>query len=128
MMGMLWHLLPICVLAAGCGTTPAAQDVCAKLEAAGVARGCHEVKAEVINARARTKYDFDLVHVPGEGGAVLDFAKDDDYETTVKMYEAAAMFAGPHRYGNAKARVFVQMNAGASLEEGKQVKALVEGL
>lgn len=45
----------------------------AKPDAAGICK-----KTEVINARAKTKYDFDLVRVPGEKGAVLDFATDDD--------------------------------------------------
>lgn len=121
-------LLLAAVAAASCTKPPTAQEVCGTLESAGVAKGCHEVKAEVINARARTKYDFDLAHVPGQKGAVLDFEKAEDYEATVKMYEAAAFFAGPHRYGNPKARVFVQMNTNASIEEGKQVKALIEGL
>lgn len=121
-------LLIISAAALGCAKAPTAQDACSKLEAAGVAKGCREVKAEVINARAKTKYDFDLVHVPGKKGAVLDFAKDEDYEATVKAYEAAAMFAGPHRYGNPKALIFVQMNTDATLEEGKQVKALIDRL
>ena len=121
-------LLLISAAVLGCTKTPTAQEACGQLEAAGVAKGCHEVKPEALSARSSARVDFDLVHVPGKGGAVMFFAKEDDFEATVKMYEAAAMFAGPHRYGNPKARIFVQMNTDASLEEGKQVKALIEGL
>lgn len=51
-------LLLAAVAAASCTKPPTAQEVCGTLESAGVAKGCHEVKAEVINARARTKYDL----------------------------------------------------------------------
>lgn len=116
------------VLVAGCSKSPAAREICSKLEAAGLGRGCHEVKPEKLSARAAERYDFDLASLPGKGAAVMSFAKDDDYEATVKAYEAAAMFAGPHRYGSPRARIFVQANDGLSLEDGKKLKTFVESL
>jgi hypothetical protein len=117
----------VTILIFGCAAKPTASTVCKKIEAAGIGSGCSQVKPEVINARAKTKFDFDLVRVPGEKGAVLDFTSDDDYLATVNAYATAAMLAGPHRYGNASTRIFVQLNTGASLEEGNLVKAIVDG-
>lgn len=116
------------LLAAGCAKTPSAADVCAKLVADGIASNCKEAKPVMISARAKTRVDFDLVHNAGKGGSVLDFAAADDYDATEKAYAAAAMLAGPHRYGNAKARVFVQMASEASLDDGKKAKAVVDAL
>lgn len=112
----------------GCSKQPTARDICSKLETAGFGKACREVKPEKLSARAAERYDFDLVSVPGKGAAVMSFAKEDDYEATVKMYEAAALFAGPHRYGSPKALVFVQASNELSLEDGKKLKAFVEGL
>lgn len=112
----------------GCRAKPDAAGICKKIEASGIGKNCTQIKAEVINARAKTKYDFDLVRVAGEKGAVLDFATDDDYSTTVNAYATMAMFAGPHRYGNPSTRIFVQMNTGASIDDGNAVKAIVGGV
>ncbi|XXX79181.1 hypothetical protein WMF30_10445 [Sorangium sp. So ce134] len=112
----------------GCSAKPAAADVCAKLEAAGIAKNCRESKPLALTARAAQKYDFDLVEVPGKTGQVLTFAADEDYSATVEAFKAMAMLAGPHRYGNQKARVFLQMNDGASLDTGKKAQGVVDGL
>lgn len=102
-------LLPIVLLAAGCAQYPSAQDVCAKIATAGI--GAY----------------FDLVHVPGKGGGVMSFDSKDDYDATVKAFGAAAMLAGPHRYGNEKALIFVQANDKMSNDEGAKLKAIVDG-
>jgi hypothetical protein len=116
------------LLSASCARQPSAAEVCAKLEAAGIARGCHEVKPGGISAGARERVDFDLVSVPGKGAGVMSYDSPEAYEACVKAHEAAAIIVGPHRYGSAKARIFVQMNEGASLEVGKKTRAIVEGL
>lgn len=120
-------LVPFLVLAS-CTRQPSPREACAKLEASGIARGCHETKPEGLGARAREVWTFDLPSVPGKGGNVFGFEKSDDYDATVKGFEGAAILAGPHRYGNPGARIFVQMNSGASLEIGKQTRAIIEGL
>lgn len=117
------------LLASACSkTTPSTATVCGKLVAAGVAANCHPQTPKVINALAREQTEFDLPSVPGHGGAVLGFDKDSDYDGTVKAYEAAAALAGPYRFGNATARVFVQMNDGASPDIGEKARAVVAGL
>ena len=42
--------------------------------------------------------------------------------------EKPGALTGPHRYGSRKALVFVQANDGLSLEDGKKLKAIVDGL
>ena len=66
--------------------------------------------------------------VPGHGGAVMAFEKSEDYDATVQAFAAAAVMAGPHRYGNPKARIFVQFNEGASPDVGDKAKAVIAGL
>lgn len=116
------------LLLAGCPSKPSASAVCAQIVAAGIGKNCKEGKPLMMSARAKTKYDFDLVSVPGKGGQVLDFGSADDFKATVDAFNQAGMLAGPHRYGSEKASIFVQMNDGASLEVGKKTKALVEAL
>jgi hypothetical protein len=112
----------------GCTSKPSAADVCKRLEAAGVAKGCREEKPEVMTARAKVKYGFDLPSVPGKTGQVLTFADAEAYTATVQDFEKVAPLAGPHRFGSEKALVFVQLNSGASLETGKTARGIVEGL
>lgn len=112
----------------GCQAKPTAAEVCAKLESAGVAKNCKQNVPSAVNARAKEEYVFNLVAPAGKTGHVLAFDKADDYDATVKAYEAMAMLAGSHRYGSAKARIFVQFNSQASLDTGKKAKAVVDGL
>jgi hypothetical protein len=120
--------LGLCVLLVACSKGPTAADVCKKLETDGVARGCKQDKPAMISARAKEKYAFDLVSVPGKTGQVLSFERGDDFAATEKAMREAGMLAGPHRYGNAKARIFVQLNSDASLEVGNKTKAIVDAL
>ncbi len=113
---------------AGCSKSTSAMDACHKLEAAGVAKGCHEDKPGGLASAATEAVSFDLVSVPGKTGGVYRFDRDDFYENTVSSCGAAAIFAGPHCYGSKKARIFLQMNKDASLDVGKTTKAIVEGL
>jgi hypothetical protein len=120
--------LVVAMTGLGCQSKPTAADVCKKLERAGVAKGCKQSVPAAVNARAKEEYVFNLAAPAGKTGHVLSFEKDDDYDATVKAYEAMAMLAGSHRYGSAKARIFVQLNSGASLATGKKAKAVVDGL
>ena len=103
-------------------------DACKKLEAAGVAANCREDLPGGLGAAAVEKALFDLPSVPGKGGQVLRFEKEAYYEQTVDAFAAAALLAGPHRYGSKSKLIFVQMNDGAPLEVGKKAKEVVEGL
>lgn len=109
-------------------TRPTAKAACEKLVAAGIGTNCKEVSPKGLSAKATSKYDFDLVAPKGEQGAVMSFESADDYKSTSEAYKAAALLAGPHRYGNEKALIFMQMNDGASLDDGKKAKAVIEGL
>lgn len=118
--------LPVVVVA--CSKPPSSADVCQKLVAAGVASNCHADTPIGLGARANEETAFDLTSVPGHGGAVFAFEKADDFESTVKAFEGASVLAGPWRFGNAKARIFVQMNDGAKPDVGQKAKAVVDGL
>lgn len=114
--------------ATACAKTPTAADVCKKLESDGIAKACKPDKPAMISGRAKEKYAFDLASVPGKTGQVLSFDRDDDFTATETAFREAGMLAGPHRYGNAKARIFVQLNDQASPEVGQKTKAVVNGL
>lgn len=122
-------LLVVAVLTLfGCSSHPSAAAVCKKLEAVGIAKSCKASAPAAINARASEEAVFDLVGVSGKTGHVLAFAKQDDFDATVKAYEAAAFLAGSHRYGSQRALVFVQLNSDADVETGRKAKAVVDGL
>lgn len=112
----------------GCSKKPTAADVCQKLTGQGLAANCHEAKPGGLGAAAVERFDFDLPSVPGKSAGVMRFDKEETFDSTVRAFEGAAVLAGPHRYGNKKALIFVQANEGLSLEEGKKLKAAVDGL
>lgn len=116
-------------LLAGCGGGgPTAEAVCKKIEAAGLATGCKETKPGGLGATSDSTWVADLPSVPGKTVQVMHLPSDDTFNQTTKGYEGAAVLAGPHRYGNAGKRIFVQANKDLSLEDGKKLKALVDGL
>jgi hypothetical protein len=124
-------LLGAVVLLSGCGllsSKPTAMSVCKKLEEAKVASNCREDKPMGVGAAAVEKAAFDLPSVPGKTGQVLRFDKADAYKQTEDIFTKTAMLAGPHRYGNADKLILMQMNDGASLDVGKQAKAVIDGL
>lgn len=122
----------VCVIGLlGCGgpsAPPTAEQVCGALERSGIAANCTREVPAALSARARQRYDFDLVSLPGHGGAVMDFATPADFDATVAAYAEVAMLAGSHRYGNRESLIFVQMNQGASVEVGDRTRAIVEAL
>jgi hypothetical protein len=71
---------------------------------------------------------FDLPSVPGKTGQVLQFRNTSDYTEAVQDFETAAALTGPHRYGSAKARIYVQLNSGAPADAGTKAAAVVAGL
>lgn len=116
----------------GC-SKPKATDVCHEIEKSSVGANCRAGTPGGVNATASERIDFDLPSVKGkdgkpEEGSVFSFANDEAYTSTERAYAGLAALAGPHRYGNAKARIFVQMNSGLSAENGQKVKAIVDGL
>ncbi len=112
----------------GCGKKPTAMEVCKKREVAGVAAKCREEKPGGLAAAAVERAEFDLPSVPGKGGNVNRFDKEEAFASTSSAFEGAALLAGPHRYGSKASLIFVQMNDGASLEVGKRAKDVVDAL
>jgi hypothetical protein len=123
-------LVVAAVVGTGCRARPSAMTVCSKLTAAGVAAGCRTggSKPDGLAAAASEYVVFDLPSVPGQTGQVLRFGKSDDYDATVKAFDAMAAFAGRHRYGSGSALIFVQLNSAASSEVGAKTEAIVNAL
>jgi hypothetical protein len=118
--------LVLALFTAGC--KPTAASVCTKLEEAGVAAGCIPKTPGGIGAGAKEATDFQLPSVPGKGGSTYSFDNDAQYEATVKNFESFAGLAGPHRYGNPKARIFVQLTKDTPTAVGVKAKAVVDAL
>jgi hypothetical protein len=116
------------VVAAGCSKPVTSAAVCQQLVTAGVASNCRASTPKGLGARASEATEFDLPSVPGHGGQVFGFQKADDFDATSKSFESASVLAGPWRFGNAKALIFVQMNDGAKPDVGAKAKAVVDGL
>ena len=119
----------ICLLLAACSPSgPSALDVCQKLVDAKLAESCESDSPAGLGAAASQMAAAKLVAPAGKKAQVLVFDSADAYEKTVKAFEGAAMLAGPHRYGNASKRVFVQANDGMSKDDGEKLRAIVEAL
>ncbi|WP_206509839.1 hypothetical protein [Rhodococcus sp. KRD197] len=120
-------------VAAGCSSDASndevtAASVCAQIEDAGIGENCVPSEPGGLQVAATEVYDFDLISVPGEGGAVMKFDNPEQYSRTVESFEEAAFLAGPHRYGSDSALVFVQINEGLSADGGAEVKGIVDDL
>ncbi len=123
--------LPIAILAmfaAACGKSPTAMSVCEQLAAGGVASNCHAGTPTGLGVGAAEDAEFDLPSVPGKGGMVLRFDKEDVYDKTVEAFSKAAMLSVPHRYGSRTTRIFVQMNNKATANVGAKAKSVVDAL
>lgn len=118
----------VSAVALGCAPKPTAGDVCKRLVEAGVAANCRQEQPRALTALATEKFDFDLPSVPGKTGQVMSFKDARDYNDTSEKFRAAAVLAGPHRYGSEKALIFLQMNDTAPPALGAKAKAVVDGL
>lgn len=111
------------------GSAPStAASVCAQIADSGVGAACGQDEPGGLGIGAIENYTFTLPSVPGESGQVMVFDDPAIYEKTVEAYDDMRGLAGPHRYGNADALVFVQINEGLSAGNGEKVKAIVDGL
>lgn len=116
------------VLSCACSKPVTAMSTCERIAATGVVSNCHPGTAGGLAGAALERVEFDLPSVPGEHGSVFLFQSDADYTATVASYQSAAILAGPHRYGNEKRRIFLQMNRKASPEVGAKTRSVIEGL
>jgi hypothetical protein len=125
---MVRVMLAVLLAGLGCSKGPSAMDVCKQIEASGVGSGCKADTPAGLGSGAKEAVVFGLTHVSGKTGQVLKFGDDDTFTRTYDAFDAAAMLAGPHRYGSKAARVFVQMNDQASAEDGAKVRGIVSAL
>lgn len=121
-------ILILAVTLTACSKPPTSSSVCEKLVAAGVGSNCRPDTPSGLGAIAKEKTDFDLAEPAGKMGAVYSFTDDASYTATVDAFQKAASLAGPHRYGNSKARIFIQMNEDASVDMGNKAKEIIEKL
>jgi len=120
-------LIGLGCLAAACGKTPKALDVCAKLEAAGAAANCRAGKATGVYSTAKEVAEFDVPDLAGKGGVVLTFGQSATYDNTVRSYSEMGSRNADHRYGNRERLLFVAINEAAPAETADKAKAVVEG-
>lgn len=107
---------------------PSAKDICAKIEKRGLGVRCVKETPGGIGSAAIAKYGFELAATtsPDARGQVLQFRSVADYDATVRAFDGAAVLAGPHRYGNREALIFVQVNK--AFDQGSGMESLIEAL
>jgi hypothetical protein len=123
-------------LAAPAATSPpatstsvaSAKAICEALTSKGFGTNCTEDKPGGLGAAAWERYAFDLPDPKGKTCQILTFKTDADFQATLKAFDGAAALAGPHRYGNAKARVFVQCNSDMPRDAGSKLEQAVAEL
>lgn len=111
-----------------CGNAMSAKDACEKLTKAGFGSNCTKDEPGGVGAAAWENYAFDLTEPKGESCQVLSFKKREDYDATVKAFDAAAALAGPHRYGNPGKLIFVQCNEKMPRDKGAELEKTVSAL
>lgn len=116
-----------CVGMLGCGGM-SASDACESLTGQGFGSDCTKDEPGGIGAAAWEKYNFDLEEPKGKKCQVLSFKDAEGYDATVKAFGGAAALVGPHRYGNAKRRIFVQCNSDMPRDQGTKLEAAVSAL
>ncbi len=121
-------LMGLGLLVAACAGRAKAQDVCAKLEAAGAAANCREGKPTGVYSTAKEVAEFDVPEHPGKGGVVLSFDQEAVYDNTVRSYTQLGSRNADHRYGKRERLVFVAINESVPADAAEKAKAVVDGL
>ncbi len=127
----MYRTLVICaaLVLVACGSKkPSAAEVCTALEKAGEVKSCVAGTPTGLGAGASAKSQGDLPTAAGKTCQVLQFASPESYDGAAKAFEAAAMLAGPHRYGNREKLVFVQCSSELAADHGSKIKAVVDAL
>ncbi|MGZ3422639.1 MAG: hypothetical protein ACXWUG_09130 [Polyangiales bacterium] len=112
----------------GGGPAPvkSAMDACRRFEVAGFASQCKEEPVEpALTPGAKQRAIFLLPS--GKRGQVLSFDDKSAYDKSAQSIEALPS-AGRHRWGNPKARIYVQLNQDATEDEAERVKSVLDGL
>lgn len=118
----------VVLVASGGSGKPTAREVCEKLVEQGIARNCRSATPRGMSASARDRYDFSLASLPSRTGTALTMSSRADYDRVVDLYRATAILTGPHRYGSARALVFVTLDEKASTSVGNRTRDVVDGL
>jgi hypothetical protein len=106
-------------------TVKTAMDACRRFEAAGAAKNCREESVEpALTPGAKQRVLFDLPS--GKPGQVFSFGDKDDYEKSAKSIEDLSS-AGRHRWGNAKSKIYVQLNKNADDAEAQKIHDALDG-
>lgn len=117
-------LLVTVVGLSACGQKPGdAKAACETLAKEIGGSNCKEDQPAGLGAAAWSKYAFDLEEPKGKTCQVLAFKKAEDLEATAKAFDGAAMLAGPHRYSNKAALIYVQCNEGMPRPTGEKLEA-----
>lgn len=104
------------------------KEACESLAKAVGGSGCKEDKPGGLGAAAWAKYAFDLEEPKGKTCQVLSFKKSADLEATEKAFDGQAALAGPHRYANKDALIYVQCNEGMPRPTGEKLEAALKKL
>jgi hypothetical protein len=102
-----------------------AMDACHRFESAGFASKCKQESVEpALTPGAKQRVLFVLPS--GKPGQVFSFDDKGDYEKSAKSIEDLSS-AGKHRWGNNKARIYVQLNKDATDDEAEKIKSVLDG-
>lgn len=100
-----------------------AENACKKLAKSVGGGECTKGQPGGLGAAAWENYGFELSEPKGKTCQVMSFKKAADLASTEKAYDGAAALAGPHRYGNKDALIFVQCNSGMPRPDGEKLEA-----
>jgi hypothetical protein len=102
-----------------------AMDACERFVTSGAASGCESTTVEpALTPGARERVVFRLPS--GHRGQVFDFEDNDSYAKSAKSIEDISA-AGRHRWGNERAKIYVQLNKDATDAEAAKIKSILDG-
>jgi len=103
---------------------PTAMEVCRKFADTSAASGCVRKTPAGLGADAKEAVSFDLPH--GKTGQVLRFEDADDYKECKAGFAKHALLAGPYRWGNKSALLFVQLNSETDPAVAAKIKRILD--
>lgn len=101
--------------------------MCGKLQAVGVASNCttEPVAAEGIWLASVERVHFDLVNVPGKGGYLARFEKEEHAASVITVLDGMSTLAGRNHFQEGK--LVIQMNVGAPPADVSAARAILSG-
>jgi hypothetical protein len=126
MKSLLTIVFALFLAACGSKSSHTAESVCKQLEAASVGTACVEGSRQGLKGKSTSAWEITLPH--GEQGSIMQFSGAADFNATVEAFEEMSLLAGPHRYGNGNALIFVQLNSETEEAIAQKAKGVVDGL